>query len=390
MTDVLFDCRNLSLYPMAKSGFRGGTELAVERIAHGLAENGFVVHVVTKDADQMERRGDSEFWWPATMHPSRADVVVMVAALAGAEDYEADCLIYFTNGAELPNRLTPEVAGLVSAYPVFSRKHGELLCKLNPAIPPERCVVTGLGVDTATYTAAWASICVAGHTRTGLPIDEVFAASKVPGRIWVGNDPARGLVNTLDIFDLVKERVPHATLHVTYDLERQFARVKWQHNAAAEVLWECKRRLENTPGVTLLGAVSREEVVRQQLEAQVHLWPSDPVNVGSQIHGLSQLEAAAAGCALVLSDVEAFPEVFGEAATILPTIGTFAPGPDEDGSRIDAQDYADAVVELMTDAAKWAEASRKARKLAEKMTWEDVTGQWLLMLDLLAAQKEAA
>jgi glycosyltransferase involved in cell wall biosynthesis len=274
--------------------------------------------------------------------------------------------------------ITPEVAGLVSAYPVFSRKHGELLCKLNPAIPPERCVVTGLGVELAEYPLPF------GSTNPKY-------IQKVPGRIWVGNDPARGLVNTLDVFDLVRKRVPHATLRVTYDLERQFARVKWQHNAAAEVLWECKRRLENTPGVSLLGAVDRATVVREQLEAQVHLWPSDPVNVGSQIHGLSQAEAAAAGCALVLSDVEAFPEVFGEAAVILPTIGTFAPGPDEDGSRIDAQDYADAVVELMTDAAKWAEASRKARKLAEKNDWADVTGTWLLMLDKLAAgQKKAA
>lgn len=369
MTDVLFDCRNLSLYPMAKPGFRGGTELAVERIAHGLAGHGCVVHVVTKDADRMERRGDTEFWWPATAHPAKADVVVMVASLAGAEDYEGDCLIYFSNGAELPNRLLPETAAMVSAYPVFSRKHGELLVKLNPGIPANRCVVTGLGVNLDEY-----------------PLDPV----KVPGRIWVGNDPARGLVHVLDAFDLVRAEIPQATLHVTYDLERQFSRVKWQHNAAAEVLWECKRRLQTTPGVRMLGAVSRAEVVREQLEAQIHLWPSDPANVGSQIHGISQMEAAAAGCALVLSDVEAFPEVFGDAAVLLPTVGTFVPGDDEDGSRIGAEDYADVVVELMTDPGKWVEASRAARKLAEKTTWEDVTGTWLLLLDKLAAQKEAA
>jgi hypothetical protein len=44
----------------------------------------------------------------------------------------------------------------------------------------------------------------------------------------------------------------------------------------------------------------------------------------------------------------------------------------------------------MTDADKWAEASRKARKLAEKNDWSDVTGTWLLMLDRLFAGKEKA
>ena len=346
----------------------------VRVLAKGLAAEGHEVHVVTPDLDEDERRGESEWWWPSSYGPRRADVVVMVGSLAGAEHYEADGLVYATNGASLPDQLTAEVAGLVSAYPVFSRCHADLLCRLNP-IPPERCVVTGLGVDIDEYTPL--------SQKSGWTGDRL----RIPGRIWVGNDPARGLLPTLDVFDLVREQVPHATLRVTYDFDRQFEAQKWRQNAMGEMFWEMKRRLENTPGVVALGSLSREELIREQLEAQVHLWPSDPPNVGSQIHGLSQMEAAAAGCALVLSDVEAFPEVFGEAAVCLPLIGTYLAAAER---RVEAADYAREVVRLMTKPKAWATASKAARHLAEKNTWEDVIGSWLLMLDALAASKEAA
>ena len=67
----------------------------------------------------------------------------------------------------------------------------------------------------------------------------------------------------------------------------------------------------------------------------------------------------------MLSDVEAFPEVFGEAATLLPVVGRYVPALER---RITAQDYAEQVVELMTDPEWWAECSRRARALAERLS----------------------
>ena len=95
------------------------------------------------------------------------------------------------------------------------------------------------------------------------------------------------------------------------------------------------------------------------------------------------MECAAAGSALVLSDTEAFPEVFGEAAEILPLPGWFDPRAE---SRWTTQDWAEAVVELMRDPDKWAEASRKARALAEKNTWRHVVDRWDAMLSELSAK----
>jgi glycosyltransferase involved in cell wall biosynthesis len=293
----------------------------------------------------------------------------MVGSLAGAERYEGDGLVYATNGATLPDLLTPEVADLVAAYPVFSKTHAKLLCAMNPGIPKDRCVVTGLGVEIEDY-----------------PI----GPEKVPGRLIYSNDPSRGLWHVLDILECVQKEYPDASLAVTYDFDRQFEAFRWHQNALAEVLWECKRRMASIPNVINCGALERPALVREQLAAQFHVMPSDPSNVGTQIHGVAQLEAAAAGCALVLSDVEAFPELFGGVADILPVPGQYTPDPEGDGRRIDARDYAEIVLDLLRDPEAWAKASKASRKLAEKHTWEDVCGSWLLMLDRLDAMRREA
>lgn len=85
----------------------------------------------------------------------------------------------------------------------------------------------------------------------------------------------------------------------------------------------------------------------------------------------------------MLSDIEAFPEVFGEGATIMPTIGKYVP---EWERRCQAADYAEVVITLMKSPELWQKESRKARALAEKNTWEMVSAKWEEMLKVLAAR----
>lgn len=319
----------------------------------------------------MEQRGPTEFWWPNGWHPTKADAVVMVHNLENIAPYTADLLILASNGLGAYLGPDDEFATGVDAVACFSECHADLLARVQSKVAREKCVVTGLGVDLYPY-----SEYIPGEGRA-------YLKAKVPGRIWVGNDPQRGLWHVLDIFEEVQKRVPEATLHISYDWERVFAQHRFDATATAERLWDCDRRIKANPAITSLGALSREEVVREQLECQVHLWPSDPPNVGSQIHGLTQMEAAAAGCALVLSDVEAFPEVFGDAAQILPIPGTFIPALER---RYDAADWAEAVVQLMTDSKKWDQASQAARALAEHNTWDAVVGKWDALLAELAGK----
>lgn len=367
--NLIIDATALRMYPVGKPAtFRGGTETYVQKLASSLAAKGHIVHVVTPDLEREEHRASTEWWWPADYHPTQADAVVMMHRLdlQALAPYSADLLILATNGCDPDLGPDGEWAKNVDAYPCFSQTHIDLLCRHRPTVDKCKCFVTGLGVDVEQYN---------------------LAAPFCRGRMLYANDPSRGLWHVLDIFEHVKREVPEATLHIAYDFQRQFEHHRWRASALAELLWECRKRIANTEGVVDLGGLTTDQLVQEQLACQVHVMPSDPPNTGSQIHGITQMECAAAGAALVLSDTEAFPEVFSEAATILPLPGTFLP---EYERRVDAQDWADVVVELMRDETMWLEASRKARALAEKHTWDAVIEKWEAMLAQLREGAQVA
>lgn len=372
--NIIIDATPLDLYPFGKPGFAGGTELYIHQLAAGLSKT-HLVHVVTADLEQEEQRGERLFYWPKHVHPTVADAVICVHNLENVAPYAADHLILASNGIGAYLGPDDEFATGLDAVACFSQCHVDLLTRRHPKVSEEKCHITGLGVELDDYDQL-------GFYGTLDPMKQGprWNYEKVPGRMLYANDPQRGLWKTLDIFERVRKEVPDATLHIAYNWTKVFAMMQWSPSAMAEELWACRHKMATLDGVRDLGELSRDAIIQEQLACQVHTYPSDPPNVGSQIHGITQMECAAAGCALVLSDTEAFPEVFGEAATILPVPGAFLP---EIGTRMDAQDWADVTVTLMQDAAKWQEASAKARQLAEQNTWDHVVARWNAMLSAL-------
>lgn len=363
---ILIDGQPLRMYPVAKPGFTGGTEHYLRVLADGLTRFGHEINVVAPDLTEMEIRrvgGAPQFWWPTTYHPSNVECLILFHNLEFIRQYNSPRVILATNGVDPFLGPGNEWARAVDAYPVFSQVHADLLADHALPVDRRKCHVTGLGIDPGAYTKP----------------------APVPGRLFYSNDPTRGLLATLDVFDRLREKVPHASLHVGYSFEKQFDVWRWQANITAEMLWECRDRLAKTPGVTQLAeGLSRDETVAEILASHVHVMPSDPTNRGTQIHGMLQMEHAAAGVPLVLSDVEAFPDVFGEAATILPVPGTFVASAER---RVDAQDWADVVADLMLDEGKWTAASRKSRALAKRHTWDAVLANWAKMLATLAVSE---
>lgn len=265
---ILLDSTPETMYGLAGEGFSGGSQVYAKAIIRGLVGAGHEVHVIANDLKTDERRGPTEWWWPPEYHPHKADVVIMQMHVRMDPPYEAPIAILMTSCVDPFLGPNNEWGDYLDGVPVFSQVHRTLLLKTRPGIPENRCFLTGLGVDVDDYY----------QTKLGAYVR--------PGRMLFGNDPARGLFYALDVFDLVKKKVPEATLHVTYDFARQFQYRCWEHSQMAEYLWECKRRLAGTPGVVDLGGLDRAGVIREQLECQVHCMPSDPPGLGTQTHGI--------------------------------------------------------------------------------------------------------
>jgi glycosyltransferase involved in cell wall biosynthesis len=122
-------------------------------------------------------------------------------------------------------------------------------------------------------------------------------------------------------------------------------------------------------GVTLLGPLSPEALARQYARAAIYVSPAR-----YEPFGLCVLEAALAGCALVLSDIPSLRELWHDAALFAP--------PDDDGA------LAAALTSLMTDAPLRATLARRAQRRARRYSSERMVRRYLDLYRALARSRE--
>ncbi|MFP4505249.1 MAG: glycosyltransferase family 4 protein [Cyclobacteriaceae bacterium] len=123
--------------------------------------------------------------------------------------------------------------------------------------------------------------------------------------------------------------------------------------------------------VNYLGKINRREVNRQLSSSTVFVSPSlyEPF-------GLAALEAAIHGCALLLSDIDSYREIWGEAALY------FDPA--------DAQSLVEAANRLKEEPALVTSLSASARQRARQYTLQQTTQNYLSLYQKMHTQKTKA
>lgn len=139
--------------------------------------------------------------------------------------------------------------------------------------------------------------------------------------IWASS-PDRGLHNLLQIFPLVRQQVPNAVLKIFYRFDPWYQDLMGHHNVnsrRARYINECLERLgrygEN--GVFLIGQVPNKQMSFEMQKARVLAYTCDPLRF-TEGFSVTIMDACAAGCLPIISDVDALADVYGEAAHIVP------------------------------------------------------------------------
>jgi glycosyltransferase involved in cell wall biosynthesis len=86
------------------------------------------------------------------------------------------------------------------------------------------------------------------------------------------------------------------------------------------------------------------------------------------------MEAQAAGCVVVTSDLGALPETVG------PN-GVFIPG--KPGEESYSKDFIDECVFLLKHPAHWSDRARKAHEWIQRSTWDNVAAQYIDIIETL-------
>ena len=150
--------------------------------------------------------------------------------------------------------------------------------------------------------------------------------------VFLGRDePRKGLSVLLEAWPLIRSRHPHAELVVM----------------GAE-------RADPPEGVVFLGRVDTEAKERTLRSAEVYVAP----NLGGESFGIVLVEAMAAGCAVVASDLAPFRDVAGSAARY------FTPG------SVDA--LVEQIQQVLESPSVSARLSEAGPLRADRFSWDRV------------------
>ena len=183
------------------------------------------------------------------------------------------------------------------------------------------------------------------------PWFDSYDGMKVSGRVLWSAAPNKGLWHMRHIWPKVTERVPGATLCITHNPMKFYDDMRWTHDYQGLEAIALSRWMEDDPTVQVHRNLSRSEFLALQGEAEILAFPYDPILPPGRSYPTSVGEAAAAGCALLVADSGNAYRVYEKAAGFMQ-------------SPLAYDDWADVLVEWLTDSQKLADGQEKAQEWA--------------------------
>jgi len=248
----------------------GGAELALMTLAEVLAKRGHQVSIFNNPV-QAGNYGGVQYS-PLTLFNSaeaRDAVVAFRTPYAGISSSKGKRVFWSCDQQTTGNYkfdIFPHVAQIV----VISPYHFQYFINRYQA-DPSKMLCVGLGVRTWEYE---------------VPV------AKVPYQMIYCSVPARGLETLRSCWGDIVNRVPQATLKITFDFRL------WGFSPGVEgprLSWA------GVPGVEYLGGIPRASLVRLQLESEVMPYPCSY----DELFCISAAECQVAGCIPVTSSIGA-------------------------------------------------------------------------------------
>ncbi len=242
----------------------------------------------------------------------------------------------------------------VDKYVALSKAHQQRLIGISGFDPAKFSIVPN-SIDLSFYKP--------------IPIEE-----RTKNVLFISS-PDRGLHRLLEIFPDVRKLVPDVTLEIFYEWK------KLQRNASSEQsilglrvrhmdALLTKLGMEGQNGVYMRGNVSTSQMLDTLCRSRVLAYTCEPIDF-TESFSVATMDACAAGCVPVISDVDCLAEVYGSAACVIPG----APGKKKSEwiqtlvKSLTDDDYARSV----TDASKALASQYDLRKVV--LLWEEFLTQ---------------
>lgn len=192
---------------------------------------------------------------------------------------------------------------------------------------------------------------------------------KVPGSVVYTSSPDRGLHHLLDIFPLVREKVPGATLKIFYRFWPWYKAAKDGQDLIGQRARYIAERLaqlgtNNENGVTLVGPVDNKTLALELSKSAVLAYPCAPVRY-TEGFSIATLDACAAGCLPVISDADALPSIYENNAVVV-----------KGSPKTNIEGWVDVMVKALTDEPYRKASAQRCVEFASRFSRQEVSKLW--------------
>lgn len=187
-------------------------------------------------------------------------------------------------------------------------------------------------------------------------------------RLIYSSTPYRGLALLPVIFSELKKRHPDLELHVFSGFD-VYGGAAGYHQPAVREYAALAERLRELPGCVLRGNIPQQELAREFMRSAVLAYP----NTFEETSCITAMEAQAAGCVVVTSDLGALSETVGSAGILIKG---------KPGSPVYLAQYIEEMDRLLSDRKSWEKLSLTAVKQAVSYDWPSIANDfsdWLSM-----------
>lgn len=198
--------------------------------------------------------------------------------------------------------------------------------------------------------------------------------------------PDRGLHHLLEWWPEIRRLVPEANLRVYYRVLPWCDDILREPSQRGSQTWRRAKLVRDTfadptaagaRGLTLVGPLPQRKLMRELATTRVFAYPCDPVRF-TEGFSVSVLDACAAGCVPVISGVDAFPELWWNAACVIP-------GHPADG--LDKR-WVETLVRALTDDDFASEVRTSAKARSRQLTRGAVSLRWEELIKESVAKKK--
>lgn len=203
-----------------------------------------------------------------------------------------------------------------------------------------------------------------------------------PKRLIYSSTPDRGLKHLLPIYKILKEKHPDLELHLFTSLDRfslswssaydpqKDVYKRWDNPSLQnQEMTQLMKDFSALPGCVLHGSVTQKLLAREFMKSAILTYPSD----FHESSCITAMEAQAAGCAVVATDIGALKETIGEAGVLIED------NPASENYRIK---FVNAVDRLLSDPAYFQNLSEAAKRQGKGYSWEKRADSFLEYLKI--------